>query len=222
MASKKVINLSDTCSIAGLYMAELRNVEYQQNKALFRNNIERIGMLEAFEISKTLNYEATFVETPLGIANVNVHTDKIVLATLFRAGLPMHQGFLKVFDHAENAFVSAYRKYKDDSHTDIDIFAEYMATPSLEGKTLIIADPMLATGGSMALAYKALSKNGTPARIHVACVVATQEGIDTTLDALPKDITTVWCGAIDKELNENKYIVPGLGDAGDLCFGGKL
>lgn len=219
---KKVINLSDTCSILGQYMAEIRSVEYQQNPLLFRNNIERIGMIEAFEISKALDYEATFVETPLGVANVNVHTDKVVLATLFRAGLPLHQGFLKMFDHAENAFVSAYRKYKDDSHTDVDICVEYLATPSLEGKTLIIADPMLATGGSIKLAYEALITKGMPKRIHVACVVATQEGIDTVREGLPEDITTIWCAAIDEELNANKYIVPGLGDAGDLCFGEKL
>ncbi|MCH5311059.1 MAG: uracil phosphoribosyltransferase [Prevotella sp.] len=203
-------------------MAEIRSVEYQQNPLLFRNNIERIGMIEAFEISKALDYEATFVETPLGVANVNVHTDKVVLATLFRAGLPLHQGFLKMFDHAENAFVSAYRKYKDDSHTDVDICVEYLATPSLEGKTLIIADPMLATGGSIKLAYEALITKGMPKRIHVACVVATQEGIDTVREGLPEDITTIWCAAIDEELNANKYIVPGLGDAGDLCFGEKL
>ena len=219
---KKVINLSDTCSVMGQYMAEIRSVEYQQNPLLFRNNIERIGMIEAFEISKALDYEATFVETPLGVANVNVHTDKVVLATLFRAGLPLHQGFLKMFDHAENAFVSAYRKYKDDSHTDVDICVEYLATPSLEGKTLIIADPMLATGGSIKLAYEALITKGMPKRIHVACVVATQEGIDTVREGLPEDITTIWCAAIDEELNANKYIVPGLGDAGDLCFGEKL
>ena len=203
-------------------MAEIRSVEYQQNPLLFRNNIERIGMIEAFEISKALDYEATFVETPLGVANVNVHTDKVVLATLFRAGLPLHQGFLKMFDHAENAFVSAYRKYKDDSHTDVDICVEYLATPSLEGKTLIIADPMLATGGSIKLAYEALITKGMPKRIHVACVVATQEGIDTVREGLPEDITTIWCAAIDEELNANKYIVPGLGDAGELCFGEKL
>lgn len=206
----------------GQYMAEIRSVEYQQNPLLFRNNIERIGMIEAFEISKTLDYEATFVETPLGVANVNVHTDKVVLATLFRAGLPLHQGFLKMFDHAENAFVSAYRKYKDDNHTDVDICVEYLATPSLEGKTLIIADPMLATGGSIKLAYEALKTKGIPKRIHVACVVATQEGINTVRESLPEDITTIWCAAIDEELNANKYIVPGLGDAGDLCFGEKL
>jgi len=222
MTSKKVINLSDCCSILGQYIAELRNVEYQQNRLLFRNNVERIGMLEAFEISKTFDYEPKFVETPLGVANVNVHTDDIVLATLFRAGLPMHQGFLKVFDHAENAFVSAYRKYKDASHTSVDICVEYLATPSLEGKTLIIADPMLATGGSISLAYEALAAKGTPRKIHLACIVATQEGIDTVQKSLPEDITTIWCGAIDKELNANKYIVPGLGDAGDLCFGEKL
>lgn len=222
MAINNIVNLGDTCSVLGQYMSEIRNIEYQQNRLLFRNNIERIGMFEAFEISKTLDYEAKFIETPLGVANVNVPINNIVLGTLFRAGLPMHQGFLKVFDHADNAFVSAYRKYKDDSHTDIAIHIEYLATPSLDGKTLIIADPMLATGGSIKLAYEAFAQHGTPQRIHIACVLATQEGIDTVLEALPKDRTTVWCAAIDNELNVNKYIVPGLGDAGDLCFGEKL
>lgn len=222
MTSNKVINLGDTCSILGQYVAELRNVEYQQNRLLFRNNVERIGMFEAFEISKTLDYEPVFVETPLGVANANVHTDSVVIATLFRAGLPMHQGFLKVFDHADNAFVSAYRKYKDASHTSVDICVEYLATPPLDGKTLIIVDPMLATGGSVALAYETLSKKGLPRKIHVACIVATQEGIDTVRRSLPADITTIWCAAVDPTLNANKYIVPGLGDAGDLCFGEKL
>lgn len=218
----KIINFSDTNSIINQYMAEIRDVEYQKNRLLFRNNITRIGEMEAYEISKTLSYEAKDVVTPLGTAKVNLPTDRIVLATIFRAGLPFHNGFLNVFDHAGNAFVSAYREYKDEKHTQVGIHVEYLATPSVEEKTLIIADPMLATGGSMELGYKAFLTKGTPKRIHVACVIATPDGIDHIKKTLPEDKTTIWCAAIDPGLNEHKYIVPGFGDAGDLCFGGKL
>lgn len=217
-----IINFSDTNSIINQYMAEIRDAEYQKNRLLFRNNIMRIGEMEAYEISKTLDYEAKDVITPLGTARVNLPTDRLVLATIFRAGLPFHNGFLNVFDHAGNAFVSAYREYKDEKHTEVGIHVEYLATPSVEEKTLIIADPMLATGGSMELGYKAFLTKGTPKRIHVACVIATPEGINHIKKTLPEDKTTIWCAAIDPELNEHKYIVPGFGDAGDLCFGGKL
>ncbi len=218
----KIINLSDNNSIVNQYLAELRDVNYQQNRLLFRNNITRIGEMMAYEISKTLSYEARDVTTPLGTARVNMPTDKIVLATIFRAGLPFHTGFLNVFDHAGNAFVSAYREYTDDSHTEVGIHVEYLATPDLGGKTLIIADPMLATGGSMELGYKAFLTHGTPKRIHVACVIAAPDGIEHVKNSLPADRTTVWCAAIDPALNEHKYIVPGFGDAGDLCYGGKM
>lgn len=218
----KVINLSEQNSILGQYMAEIRDVEYQKNRLLFRNNIERIGEYVAFELSKTLQYETRDVVTPLGVSRVNVPTDDIVLATIFRAGVPFHQGFLNVFDHAGNAFVSAYRTYVDEAHHEVGIHVEYLATPSLEGKTLIIADPMLATGGSMELGYKAFLTKGTPKAVHVACVIATPEGIEHVKASLPDDRTTIWCAAIDPSLNENKYIVPGLGDAGDLCYGDKL
>lgn len=218
----KIINLSDNNSIVNQYLAELRNVNYQQNRLLFRNNITRIGEMMAYEISKTLSYEARDVTTPLGTARVNMPTDKIVLATIFRAGLPFHTGFLNVFDHAGNAFVSAYREYTDDSHTEVGIHVEYLATPSIDDKTLIIADPMLATGGSMELGYKAFLTHGTPKRIHVACVIAAPDGIEHVKNSLPADRTTVWCAAIDPALNEHKYIVPGFGDAGDLCYGGKM
>ena len=218
----EVINLSDHNSIINQYLAEIRNAEYQKNRLLFRNNIMRIGEYEAFEISKTLNYEAQNVATPLGIAKVNTPTDKIVLATIFRAGLPFHQGFLNIFDHAGNAFVSAYREYTDVEHHHVGIHVEYLATPSINEKTLIIADPMLATGGSMELGYRAFLTKGTPRRIHVACVIATPEGIDHIKQVLPDDKTTIWCGAIDPDMNEHKYIVPGFGDAGDLCYGDKL
>lgn len=218
----EIINFSDTNSIINQYMAEIRDAEYQKNRLLFRNNITRIGEMEAYEISKTLDYEARDVTTPLGTARINMPVDRIILATIFRAGLPFHNGFLNVFDRAGNAFVSAYRKYKNDNHTEVDIHVEYLATPSIEEKTLIIADPMLATGGSMELGYKAFLTKGTPKRIHVACVIATPEGIEHIKKTLPDDKTTIWCAAIDPGLNEHKYIVPGFGDAGDLCFGGKL
>lgn len=218
----KIINLSDNNSIVNQYLAELRDVNYQQNRLLFRNNITRIGEMMAYEISKTLSYEARDVTTPLGTARVNMPTDKIVLATIFRAGLPFHTGFLNVFDHAGNAFVSAYREYTDDSHTEVGIHVEYLATPSIDDKTLIIADPMLATGGSMELGYKAFLTHGTPKRIHVACVIAAPDGIEHVKNSLPADRTTVWCAAIDPALDEHKYIVPGFGDAGDLCYGGKM
>lgn len=217
-----VINLSDHNSIINQYLAEIRDVDYQRNRLLFRNNIQRIGEFEAFEISKTLNYEPKDVVTPLGTAKVQVPTDEIVLATIFRAGLPFHNGFLNVFDHAGNAFVSAYRKYTDEEHHHVGIHVEYLATPNIDGKTLIIADPMLATGGSMELGYKAFATKGTPRHIHVCCVIATPDGIEHIKSTLPADNTTIWCAAVDPGLNENQYIVPGFGDAGDLCYGGKL
>lgn len=218
----KIVNLSEQNSIINQYMAEMRDVDYQKNRFLFRNNIQRIGEFEAFEISKTLDYEPTKVITPLGEATVSLPTDKVVLATIFRAGLPFHNGFLNVFDHAGNAFVSAYREYTDAEHHNVGIHVEYLATPDIEGKTLIIADPMLATGGSMEMGYKAILTKGTPKCVHVACVIACPEGIEHIRKTFPDAETTVWCAAIDERLNEHKYIVPGFGDAGDLCYGGKL
>lgn len=218
----KIVNLSEQNSIINQYMVEMRDVDYQKNRFLFRNNIQRIGEFEAFEISKTLDYEPTKVTTPLGEATVNLPTDKVVLATIFRAGLPFHNGFLNVFDHAGNAFVSAYREYTDAEHHNVGIHVEYLATPDIEGKTLIIADPMLATGGSMEMGYKAILTKGTPKCVHVACVIACPEGIEHIRKTFPDAETTVWCAAIDERLNEHKYIVPGFGDAGDLCYGGKL
>lgn len=218
----KIVNFSETDSVMNRYLAEIRDTEYQQNRLLFRNNITRIGELMAYEISKTLDYEEREVRTPLGTARVRVPDNNIVLSTIFRAGLPLHTGFLNVFDHAENAFVSAYRKYTDESHTEVGIHVEYLATPRLDGKTLIIADPMLATGGSIEMGYRAFLTKGLPKRVDIACVIATPEGIDHVRSTMPDDITTVWCAAIDERLDEHKYIVPGLGDAGDLCFGEKL
>ena len=218
----KIINFSEQNSIINQYMAEIRDTEYQKNRLLFRNNIMRIGEFEAFELSKTLAYAPKEVTTPLGVSTVNVPTDKIVLATIFRAGLPFHNGFLNVFDHAGNAFVSAYREYKDAAHHEVGIHIEYLATPSIDEKNLIIADPMLATGGSMELGYKAFLTKGTPKQIHVCCVIASPEGIEHIKKMFPNEKTTIWCAAIDPGMNEHKYIVPGFGDAGDLCYGGKL
>ena len=214
----QIINLSDHNSIINQYLAEIRDQNYQKNRLLFRNNIMRIGEYEAFEISKTLNYQEKEVATPLGIAKVSVPTDKIVLATIFRAGLPFHNGFLNVFDHAGNAFVSAYREYTDEEHHKVGIHVEYLATPSIDEKTLIIADPMLATGGSMELGYRAFLTKGTPKRIHVAW----PEGIEHIASVMPEEKTTIWCAAVDPGMNEHKYIVPGFGDAGDLSYGDKL
>ena len=218
----EIINLSRQRSVVSNYMAELRDCEYQRNPLLFRNNIRRIGQMMAYEISKTLDYKEKEVTTPLGKAKCEVSSDRVVVATVLRAGLPMHDGMLCVFDKAECAFASAYRVYEDEAHTKVGIHVEYLAAPQLDNKVLVIADPMLATGGSMELAYKALLSHGNPKHIHLASVIAAQEGVDHIVDTFPADKTTVWCGDIDPCLNPQKYIVPGLGDAGDLCFGEKL
>jgi len=217
-----IINFSEQQTVINQYMAELRDKSYQRNRLLFRNNIERIGMLMAYEISKRLSYKPRTVTTPLGQLDIDLPKDDLLLATVLRAGLPFHEGFLRVFDHAHNAFVSAYRMYTNREHTEVGIHTEYMATPSAKGKTLIIADPMLATGGSMAAAYEAIAKTGRPERVHIACVIATPEGLDVVRQALPDDRATIWCAAIDPGMNEQKYIVPGFGDAGDLCYGEKM
>ena len=217
----QIVNLSEQNTILNRYMAEIRDAEYQKNRLLFRNNIERIGEMMAFEMSKTLDYSPKEVTTPLGTATINMPEQDLVIATVLRAGLPFHQGFLRVFDHAENGFVSAYRMYTNREHTEVGIHTEYMAAPSVENKTLLIVDPMLATGGSMAASYEALLKSGTPKKVHIACVIAVPEGLEVLRQTVGEN-TTVWCAAIDPGMNDHKYIVPGFGDAGDLCFGEKL
>ena len=202
-------------------MAELRDKSYQRNRLLFRNNIIRIGELMAYELSKTLTYKAKTVTTPLGTIDIPQIKDDLLLATVLRAGLPFHEGFLNVFDHAENGFVSAYRMYTNREHTEVGVHTEYMASPSAKGKTLVIVDPMLATGGSMAASIEALQKTGKPKKIHIACVIATPEGLEVIREALPDD-SHIWCAAIDPGMNAQKYIVPGFGDCGDLCYGEKL
>ena len=217
----KVINFSEQNTVINQYMALLRDKAYQRGRMVFRHNIERIGTMMAYELSKTLDYKVKTINTPLASIDVSVPIDNIVLATVLRAGLPFHQGFLNVFDRAENAFVSAYRMYTNREHTEVGVHTEYMATPSVKGKTLIIVDPMLATGGSMAAAIEALCRSGKPKTIHIACVIAAPEGIEVVKDMLPPD-STIWCAAIDPGMNEQKYIVPGFGDCGDLCYGEKL
>lgn len=218
----KVIDFSKQNTIINQYIAELRDVEYQKNRVLFRNNIERIGELMAYEMSKTFDYSTKPVQTPLALAQASTPDDDIVVATVFRAGLPLHQGFLKIFDKAGNAFVSAYRYYTDKECSEVGIKIEYLATPDLNGKTLILVDPMLATGGSMELAYKAFITKGQPRSLIFASVIASQQGIDYMQKAFPGNEVELYTAAVDPELNEHKYIVPGLGDAGDLCYGEKL
>ena len=215
----KIIDFSKTNSILNQYVSEIRNVEVQNDRLRFRRNLERIGEVMAYEMSKTFAYSTKNIQTPLGIAPVSTPDNQLVISTILRAGLPFHQGFLSYFDQAENAFVSAYRKYKDTLKFDIHI--EYIASPSIEGKTLIITDPMLATGGSMELSYQAMLTKGEPAEIHVAAIIASQHSIEHIASIFPADKTTIWCAAIDPEIDSHSYIVPGLGDAGDLAYGEK-
>lgn len=216
-----IINFSESNSIINQYMAELRDKNYQRNKLLFRHNVARIGEMMAYELSKTLEFKPKTVMTPLGSLDIPLLKEDMVVATVLRAGLPFHEGFLHVFDKAENAFVSAYRMYTNREHTEVGVHTEYLAAPSVKGKTLVIVDPMLATGGSMAASIEALLKTGKPKKIHIACVIAVPEGLEVVKGVLPED-ATIWCAAIDPGMNEQKYIVPGFGDCGDLCYGEKL
>ncbi len=215
----EVINFAEKNSLISQYMMELRNVKIQCDPLRFRRNLERLGQIMAYEISKTLNYSKETVMTPLDSAECDVIADQVVLATIFRAGIPFHQGFLQYFDNAENAFVSAYRKYKEKEN--FDVFIEYLASPRLDDKILVIADPMLATGASMELSFRALLTKGMPRHIHVASVIASQQAVDYIERVFPSDRTTIWIGAIDAAINSHSYIVPGLGDAGDLAYGVK-
>ena len=219
----KVINLSEQPSLLNQYLKEMRSVDIQKDSMRFRRNIERIGEIMAYEISKHLTYSVEQVQTPLAIADMEIPQDQVVLGTLLRAGLPMHQGFLNMFDKAENAFISAYRRETIGRRGEmqIEIVSEYLAAPSIEGKTLILVDPMLATGLSMEVGYKAVLKHGTPKNVHIACLFGTPQAINYLQETMPEDCT-LWCAVIDPILNPHKYIVPGLGDAGDLCFGAKL
>lgn len=220
MAEIEVVNFADSPSLVNRYMMEMRDVNIQKDPLRFRTNLDRIGQIMAYEISKRLDYHNVEVNTPLGKAICREPADQVVLATILRAGLPFHHGFLTYFDKAENAFVSAYRRYKEKGDS-FDVLVEYLASPSIEGKTLILVDPMLATGSSMELAYRALLSKGMPAKIHVASVIASRQSVEYVCAHFPADRTTLWCGDIDAEVNSHSYIVPGLGDAGDLAYGTK-
>lgn len=216
----EVIDLSQNNTILNKFVSEIRDVEIQKDSLRFRRNIERIGEIMAYEISKHLNYCPLTTKTPLGENVTNVPSDQIVIGTILRAGLILHHGFLNIFDKAENSFVSAYRRY-GEKHTSFSIQIEYIASPKLTDKVLILVDPMLATGGSMELAYEALLTKGEPSQIHLATVIASRQAIEFCKTKFPSDKTTIWAAAIDPELDENAYIVPGIGDAGDLAYGEK-
>jgi uracil phosphoribosyltransferase len=209
-------NLSDTRSITGTFLSEIRSVEIQKDPLRFRKNFERIAEIMAYEVSKTLHFKTIEVTTPLAIATVDVISEQPVLATILRAGLSMHQGLLNYFDKADSAFISAYRRHS--SEEEFDIHVEYLAAPTIDNKIVIISDPMLATGSSMVTVYKALLKQGNPSKIIVVSAIATQEAINFVQKHLPMN-TDIWVAAIDSELTAQSYIVPGLGDAGDLAYG---
>lgn len=210
--------LSEKNSIINQFIAELRNVEVQNDRMRFRRNLERIGEIAALEISKTLQYKTTEVTTPLGIANMELPAEYPVVGTILRAGLPLHQGILNYFDHADNAFISAYRKHHKDGTFDIRL--EYVGSPNLTGRILILADPMLATGSSIVTTYKALLERGKPRHTHIVAALGSIQGVEYVKKHMPESVN-IWIGAIDEELTAQAYIVPGLGDAGDLAFGEK-
>ncbi|MGA9326461.1 MAG: uracil phosphoribosyltransferase [Salegentibacter sp.] len=207
-------------SIANRFIAELRDESIQKDRLRFRKNIERVGEILGYELSKHLHYEQSEITTPLGKARLNLPEKEVVLCSILRAGLPLHNGLLNYFDDAENSFISAYRHHPNNDE-NFKIIVEYLASPSLEDKTLILADPMLATGRSFVNVLKALGSMGKPKQIHMVSVIGAQQGIDLVSEEFPED-THLWIATIDEELNSKGYIVPGLGDAGDLCYGSKL
>ena len=215
----KIVDLGASSSVINCFMAQLRDVNTQTNRTLFRGNLRRIAHAMAYEVSRTLDYSVKNIQTPLAVKEVPTYDDRIVVGTVLRAGLAFHEGFLDVFDGADAAFLSAYRE--EGKADDIKIHIEYIAAPHLDGSTFLLVDPMLATGGSLELAYKAFLRNGRPARLHICCVIAAPEGIEHLQRAFPSDEVTLWVAAIDPQLNDRAYIVPGLGDAGDLSFGEK-
>lgn len=211
----KVVDFSKRNTVVNKFIAELRDVNVQVDRMRFRRNIERIGEIMAYEISKELNYDVEDITSPLGIAEVSLPQDRVVAATILRAGVPLHQGVLNIFDDADNAFVSAYRNIDED-----DIHVEYISSPDIDGKTLILCDSMLATGNSMQLAYEALLCKGTPSRLFICSVIASREALEYLQENLPED-ATLYVAAVDELLDQHKFIVPGLGDAGNLAFGSK-
>ena len=216
----KVINLAENCSVLNSIIAQMRDKEIQKDKARFRNNLYRVGTILGYEVSKALGRKQISVTTPLGEAKMEVPSDKVVVCTILRAGLPLHEGVLSCFDDAESSFITAYRAY--DECQNIQVFTNYCATSPLEGKTVIMADTMLATGASLLDSIRVLKeKGGEPARMHLVCAIASAKAVENLQRVLSDDVT-LWAATIDEELNSKAYIVPGLGDAGDLCFGEKL
>ena len=214
----KIYNFSKYSSLYNKFLSELRDSQVQKDSMRFRKNLERIGEITAYEISKKLAYQTLTTNTPLGVSQTDVPKDNLVLATILRAGLPLHTGLLNYFDSAENCFISAYRKHSNANDFEVEI--EYLASPSIEGKVVLLSDTMLASGQSMVLAYNALLKKGNPAKIHIVSVIGSQKGIDLVSENFPNN-TTLWIGGIDPKMTTQSYIVPGLGDAGDLAFGEK-
>ena len=214
----KIYNFSEYSSLYNKFLSELRDSQVQKDSMRFRKNLERIGEITAYEISKKLAYQTLTTNTPLGVSQTDVPKDNLVLATILRAGLPLHTGLLNYFDSAENCFISAYRKHSNANDFEVEI--EYLASPSVEGKVVLLSDTMLASGQSMVLAYNALLKKGNPAKIHIISVIGSQKGIDLVSENFPNN-TTLWIGGIDPKMTTQSYIVPGLGDAGDLAFGEK-
>ncbi len=212
--------LSEQNSIFNQFVAELRDVTIQNDSMRFRRNLERMGEIMGYEISKTLSYQTKETTTPLGIAETSHLIEQPVIATILRAGLPMHLGVLNYFDRADNAFISAYRRHHKDNTFDIHV--EYVSSPSIDDKIVILCDPMIATGGSIVLAFKALLAKGTPKHTHIISAISSRQGIDYVKANMPSKDFTIWCGAVDEELTAHSYIVPGLGDAGDLAFGTKI
>ncbi|MDR9456257.1 MAG: uracil phosphoribosyltransferase [Salegentibacter sp.] len=215
----QVHHLLEQNSIASKFLAELRDVSIQKDRMRFRRNIQRLGEILGYELSKSLNYNVAEIKSPLGPATMYLPEKDIVICSILRAGVPLHEGLLNYFDEAENSFISAYRHHPFDDER-FEIIVEYLASPSLEGKTLILADPMLATGRSFVNVLDALKEMGTPKQIHLVSVIGAQEGVEYISENFPEN-TQLWIAAIDKELNDHGYIVPGLGDAGDLCYGNK-
>lgn len=209
--------LSNQNTIFSSFLSEIRNVDVQKDRLRFRRNLERLGEIFAYEISKTMTYKMEEIHTPLGISSMSVLAHQPVLATILRAGLPLHQGLLNYFDKGENAFIIAFRKYERDGTFEIEI--DHVSSPSVEDKTLIIADPMLATGQSMVLSYESMIAKGTPAHTHFVSVIASRQGVEYLQQHVSPSDCTIWIGAIDEELTAQSYIVPGLGDAGDLAYG---
>lgn len=212
--------LAQNNSLMNLFISELRDKKIQKDSMRFRRNMERIGEIFAYEISKQLEYKNKDVITPLGTSTMSLPQSEIVNATILRAGLPFHNGFLNYFDDAENAFISAHRKYHKDGSFTIQF--EHLSSPSIDGKTLILSDPMLASGASMEIAYKALLERGKPAHTHIVTIIASNQGINFVKKHINMKNVTIWAGDVDDELTSKSYIVPGLGDAGDLAFGSKM